>query len=177
LKIPNKGRPAIWAALGVSVFVLLTARPAAGKRQGIAVTVNQTDGSRIRGELIAVRAGSLVIQDEEGPFVFIDVADIKFIEKAKKSALLGATNGFIRFGFIGLIVGDLAAGSKAATPERRTRAILGCLAGGLFGAVTGGLKGVLTKEIETIEIQRYPPEKIGSAMERLSREARIRGLS
>ena len=160
--------------LGATVFLLTTCPSETAERRGIVVSIVKIDGSRIQGELVAVRKDSILLQEENGPTSLIGIAQVKYMEKPKRSALVGAINGAIRYGFIGVVVGDLAAGKKAKEFWQNPSAFYGGAVGALFGAVMGGLRGAPTRAIETIEIQGYPREKIESVLFKLSRDARIR---
>jgi hypothetical protein len=150
-------------------------RTAGAERRGIDVSVVKTDGTRLAGELCAVRRNSIVVQESRGEpgYLFINVSDIRFIERAKISAWLGAATGLLSWGFVGTIAGDVIAYNKPSS-RKRTSAIVGGLIGGSLGAFFGGLKGAPTKRIATIDIENQPPEIVDSALRKLAAAARIR---
>jgi len=160
--------------IGATAIVLISALPAAAERRGIDVSIVKTDGMRIAGELCAVRPNSVVVQDGQGEsgYVFIAVSDIRFIERARISAWLGAATGLLRWGFVGAIAGDVIAFNKPSS-RKRLSAIIGGLIGGSIGAFFGGLKGVPTKRIVTIDIEGQPREVVVSALRKLGAAARI----
>jgi hypothetical protein len=169
-----KTKRALAAAL-TGLLLLGAAGCARGGRRGIAVTVVKLDGARIAGELCAVRPNSVVVQEGSGEsgYVFVGLPDIRYIERFKVSATRGAASGFLRWGFIGTMAGDVAAFEKPSAEKRRS-AILGGLIGGSFGALLGGLKGVETNRIETIDIEGLPREALLERLRKLGRDARIR---
>ncbi len=162
-------------AVGAAALVLGAVRPAAADRRGIDVSVVKTDGTRISGELCAVRANSIVVQESqnESGYIFIEVSDIRFVERAKISAWLGAGTGLLRWGFVGTIAGDVIAFKKPSS-RKRTSAIVGGLIGGSLGAFIGGLKGAPTKRVATIDIESQPRDVVDSALRKLASAARVR---
>ncbi len=167
---------AFWGVLAcAAVLTLGSVRPAAADRRGIDVSVVKTDGTRIAGELCAVRPNSVVVQEGRGEssYIFINVSDIRFIERAKISAWLGAATGLLRWGFVGTIAGDVMAFNKPSS-RKRTSAIIGGLIGGSIGALFGGIKGAPTKRVATIDIEGQPREVVASALRKLGAAARIR---
>lgn len=160
---------------GAAAFALIFPASAAAERRGIDVTVVKTDGTRVAGELCAVRARSVVVRETQGEsgYVFINVPDIRYIERARISALKGAASGALRWGFVGTIAGDVLA-FKKPTPQKRASAILGGLIGGSIGAFFGALKGLPTKGIVTIDIEGQPPDIVEAALRTLAASARIR---
>lgn len=172
----RKKRVAI-ATLISSFFVAGTCPFARAERHGIAISAVLDDKSRTKGELLAVRRSSIVIQEDSGHVTFIDVANIKYIEKAKRSAVVGAVTGFVKFGFIGGVIGDLASASNVYKDTLGSGTVLGSVAGALLGGVLGGIQGAPTNAVETIWIQGIPRDKIDEALVKLSRDARIRNWS
>lgn len=174
LFFPRRGT-ALGCCLFCAAIALIDARPAFAERRGIDVAVVKTDGARIAGELCAVRANSVVVRESQGEsgYVFINVPDIRYIERAKISVLKGAATGLLRWGFFGTIAGDVIA-FKKPSPQKRASAILGGLIGGSIGAFFGGLKGLPTKSIVTIDIQGQPREIVEAALQKLAASARIR---
>lgn len=173
--ISDRRRTALGGALALAAaLTLVSARPASAGRRGIDVAVVKTDGTRITGELCAVRASSVVVRETQGEsgYVFVNVPDIRYIERAKISALKGAAAGLLRWGFIGTIAGDVIAFKKPSS-EKRTSAVLGGLIGGSLGALFGGLKGLPTKSIVTIDIEAQPREIVDQSLRKLAESARI----
>jgi len=161
--------------MGVAAFLLfITGSFAWAERHGIVVSAIMLDKSRVKGELVAVRRDSIVIQEESGHVAFIDVGNIKYIERSRRSALVGALTGVVRFGFIGGIIGDLASATDVYKDTLGPGTMLGGAIGALLGGVLGGIQGAPTNAVETIWIQSMPRKKIDEALVRLSRDARIR---
>jgi hypothetical protein len=158
----------------ITALILITALPASGERRGIDVTVVKIDGAHIAGELCAVRAGSIVVKETEGEsgYVFVNMPEIRYIERAKISALKGAATGLLRWGLVGTIAGDVI-GFKKPSAQKRASAIVGGLIGGSIGALFGGLKGLPTKNIVTIDIESQPRDVVDAALRKLAVLARI----
>jgi hypothetical protein len=161
--------------LCAAVTAVFAALPVSAERRGIDVAVIKTDGTRVAGELCAVRANSVVVRESQGEsgYVFVNVPDIRYIERAKISAFKGAATGLLRWGFIGTMAEDVIAFKKPSA-EKRTSAILGGLIGGSIGAFFGGLKGLPTKSTVTIDIQGQPRDIVEAALRKLAASARIR---
>ena len=132
------------------------------------------DKSRTKGELVAVRRDSIVIQEDSGRIAFIDVGNIKYIERARRSALVGALAGIVKYGFIGGVIGDLTSASNVYKDTLGPGTFLGGAVGALIGGIWGGIQGAPTNAVDTIWIQGFPNEEIKSALLKLSRDARIR---
>jgi hypothetical protein len=161
--------------LVVVIFLLAPCASNEAERRGIVVAIVLNDKSRTQGELIAVRPDAILLQDDDDHIMFINVGNIKYIEKPRKSPLIGAISGVLKYGFIGSIVGDLATATDANKNLLGRGTLLGGVAGILFGGVMGGIQGSPTDAIDTIYIKGYPPELVKSALLKLSRDARIRG--
>jgi hypothetical protein len=167
------------ALLGVLVcaaaLVLGLVRTAAAERRGIDVAVVKKDGTRVSGELCAVRPNSVVVQESLGvsAYTFINVSDIRFIERARISTWLGAATGLLQWGFFGAIAGDVIAFNKPSA-RKRMSAVAGGLIGGSIGALLGALKGAPTKRIATIDIEGQPRDVVVAALRKLGADARIR---
>ena len=174
LNSDRRGAALLGALMIAAAMVSIAGLPAAAERRGIDVTVVKTDGAHVAGELCAVRAGSVVVREIQGEsgYVFINVPDIRYIERAKISALKGAAAGLLRWGFVGTIAGDVI-GFKTPSAQKRASAILGGLIGGSIGALFGGLKGLPTKSIVTIDIESQPRDVVAAALRKLAVSARI----
>jgi hypothetical protein len=167
---------AFWSVFACAAAIALgLVRTADAERRGIDISVVKTDGTRIAGELYAVRPNSVVVQENLGAsaYTFINVSDIRFIEKAKMSAWLGAATGLLQWGFFGTIAGDVIAFHKPSA-RKRMSAIAGGLIGGSIGALLGALKGAPTKRIATIDIEGQPRDVVDAALRKLGADAHIR---
>jgi len=156
----HRHRIAFWSVLACAAALALgLVRTAAAERRGIDVAVVKTDGTRIAGELCAVRPNSVVVQEGQGDasYIFINVSDIRFIERAKISAWLGAATGLLRWGFYRHDCRRrhrLQKAIAAKTSQRDCRRADRWIDRRPFG----GLKGVPTKRIATIDIEGQPRE-------------------
>lgn len=156
------------------IFILTLCPSLEAERRGIIVSIIMIDRSRIQGELVAVRRESIVLQEDSGLISFIDVGNIKYIEKPRRSALIGAIKGILKYGFIGVAVGDFVTATDASKNALGRGTLAGGAAGAFLGGLLGGIQGSSTNAVDTIYVQGYPPEIIKSALLELSRDARIR---
>jgi hypothetical protein len=161
----------------LSLIALLLTLPAglsAKEKRGATLVVTRLDGSRARGELIAVKPDSLLLLNVAGKDETIGLADMKTVKIVRRShagtlALVGSLTG--------AVAGALAFGSD---PEVETAAIV--LAGGLIGAA-GALAGLGVSlgvgADSTFPVAGEPDETVRNFMDKLkgfSREGRIRGF-
>ena len=148
----------------LALSIPLTAK----ERKGADLLIQKTDGTQVRGELIAVKENSLLLMEREsGADVTVDVEDIRVIKILKKSKI--STGSIVGAGFgaaliaLGLIIneGDLGAPGIYAV----------CLAipvgiGALFGIAAGADK--------TIQFEGKSNSEIQKILEKLRKKARVR---
>ena len=160
-------------ALFLVFSVLALSVPLAAKeRKGADLIIQRTDGTQVRGELIAVKESSLLLLDRDtGSDVSVDIGDIGVITIVRKSkALLGAGLGFIVFAGVGALIGH---NEKKATDPDVSSAIYGSIYGGI-GLIIGGLVGFSKGEDKTIRIGRRPESQIKEILNKLQKKARIK---
>jgi hypothetical protein len=144
----------------------------AKERRGARLKIVNKDGTRLEGELIAVKPDSLVLLSLDGRDVSADIAAIDSVQLKTKSKvgwglLIGGAAGVAT----GLIAG-LAVKERGnflddvyiyfSTPF--------C---GLVGLAAGGLTGLLLSQPETIKIGGAGETEIAAAKEKLRKQARI----
>jgi hypothetical protein len=143
----------------------------AKEKKGADLIIQRTDGTHVRGELIAVKENSLLLLEREsGADLIVDMGEIVLITIMRKSkALLGAGIGALIGGGGGVIFagkGDLSdrIGWNRG-PFFAVCAGVGLLIGGIVGAVSGIDKKVKFEGKSDAEIQEI--------LEKLRKKARI----
>ncbi len=157
-------------ALIVSLILLPAALPAKA-RQGASVVVARTDGSKVSGELIAVKQDSLVLLSPIGKDDSVAVADIwavtiKKPSKAGKGFLYGALIGGVAGGVFGAVT-PTDSGYQALAVA--VVAFVGAAAGGLIGLGLGAAAGT----DETINFAGLTEVGRSQALDRLRGLARM----
>jgi hypothetical protein len=129
----------------------------------------------IRGELIAIKQNSLLLLDDEGKDVSVDIEDIKVIRVVKKSQV---GKGVLTGTLIGAGLGVLLGGMLGLKFKGDDRDIL--LAMAFFGAIgvaqgvlVGGIIGAVSKGSKTIQIEGMSDLEISEALDKLRKKARI----
>lgn len=156
-------------------FLVLTTPLTAKERRGAELLVQKTDGQQVKGELIAVKEGSLLLLSSEGADVSVDIGDIKAIIVMKKSKFLkGAINGlFLGGGVVGII--SLSAGGGGSGgfsgPGGMEYVVAGI--GAALGLVIGGGIGAMAGKDKIIKIEAHSEADIANELEKLRKKARI----
>jgi hypothetical protein len=84
------------ASVLVVSFLVLPADLSAKERRGAKIVITRLDGSKVSGELIAVKRDSLLLLNNVGRDESIDLLDVKTVRIVKKSrAGKGALYGFL----------------------------------------------------------------------------------
>jgi hypothetical protein len=125
------------ALLLVFSLMTLSANLYAKERRGAKLRVTKLDGQQIEGELITVKPNSLLLLNNEGKDVSIDIADIKVIRIVKKLGVLnGALVGWLIGGGVGVLLGFMF---PYNTSEINLRPIVYAGLGGGVGILLGGI--------------------------------------
>jgi hypothetical protein len=149
---------------------------AAGGKSGSRLEIRTMDGSKINGELLAVKGTNLLLMtasDASGKLVSID--EVQTIRIVHKSMLLrGAGVGLLTGAGTGALIG-LASGNDRSGWFRvsagQKAAFLGVFlggAGGLFGGILGGISGM----DRTIQVAGTDSAAKARILAKLSRRAR-----
>jgi hypothetical protein len=151
--------------------VLLLSMPLAAKeRKGADVIVQKKEGIQVRGELIAVKAHSLLLLEREsGGDVTVDIDDISGIRIVKKSKILigGGLGAIICGGGLWLY------GSTQSTFDFYDNwPILALVAAG--GLVIGGIIGAVVGIDRIIQTEGKPDAEIQKILEKLRKKARVK---
>lgn len=156
------------ALLLLSLPTLLSAR----ERRGADLVITLKDGQMVTGELIAVKASSLLLLTPAGKDESIDVAGIREIKVAKKSqALKGAL-----YGFLAGAVGGMALAYAVRETEESVKPIIypvGAVAGGAAGGLIGLGIGALAGKAKTIRLEGTSESALNDILVDLRTMARI----
>ena len=175
----KKGKKFI-ALFFVFSLMMLSVNLYAKERRGAKLIVIKKNRQLIEGELITVKANSLLLLDSgTGADVSVDIKDIVVITIVKKSkTLVGATYGALAGGGTGAIVGTLI-GKPAPIILSSMGAEESTILGGIFfgfiiGAVCGGLIGAYAGADKKILLEGMTDLEIREALDKLRKKARIR---
>lgn len=134
-------------------ILLLSGNMFAKERKGAGLIIQKTDGTQVRGELIAVKENSLLLMERDsGADVTVDIGDIKVINIVKKSK---AGAGILIGGAIGAFVGYLT----YSKPESEGWINfdfgpgMNAAGGGGLGALIGLIIGAVAGTDRTIQIE------------------------
>ena len=157
-------------------ILLLSGNMFAKERKGADLIIQKTDGTQVRGELIAVKENSLLLMDRDTSILMsIDIGDIRVIEAVKKSKLWkGAGLGFLAGAATGALYGrinqPLYISSKYYYVQEYYFGAIGALACGIIGGLIGASVG---KEV-TIQIEGKSDSEIQEILENLRKKARVK---
>jgi hypothetical protein len=146
----------------------------AQKRQGVQLEITKTDGTEIKGELIAVKENLLLLMDSlSGGDVSTDIREVRKIVIINESRFKnGLLYGLLWGGSVGAIIGFASYG-KGDWFSRTDQTVIASLVFGGAGVVIGGLAGLSSGINETIKIEGSPPEKLALIREKLRKKARF----
>ena len=159
-------------------MLLLSGNMFAKERKGADVIIQKTDGTQVRGELIAVKQTSLLLLEREsGADVTVNVGDVSVITIAKK---WNAGNGFLIGSIVGAVSGAGFAAYMMANPIfGESEFLVGAFIGTtLFsGLVVGGI-GILISGLSSkdkiIQFEGMSDLEIQEILEKLRNKARVR---
>lgn len=157
------------------VFSILTlSMPLTSKeKKGAELIIQKTNGSKVEGELIAVKENSLLLKLSYSSFdVSTNIAEVKIVTIIKKPKTeLGALVGFLTGGSIGALLACTSKGWGGGTT--RAIAVTGVLYG-LFGAIIGGGIGGGIRGDKTIIFEGKSDSEIQEILEKLREKARVK---
>ncbi len=141
-------------------------------RQGAELIVIKIDGQQIMGELITVKSKSLLLLDNKGKDVSVDIANIRIItivnkSKAGKGALYGLLTGIIAGGVYKLAREGIV--GQGPSPSWLDGFILFGLPAVIIFAIIGAVAGT----DETIQIEGMTDSEIQKALDKLRKKARV----
>jgi hypothetical protein len=147
----------------------------AKEKTGADLIIQKTDGTQVRGELIAVKKNSLLLLERySGSDVSVDISDIQGIIMKKSRLLLGASLGFLTgvgLGALGTEIGwDIWSWAPKDTKTKyRIMAWVGAICG-LLGALIGT---AIANDSEVFEFERKSDPEIHEILESLRKKARV----
>jgi hypothetical protein len=167
----------------VPVFVLLgllflvSDSSAKEKSNGALILVQNIDGQRIEGELLAVKDTSLILMDSGNlSGITEDIHDIRTIQILKKSKLFkGLGYGLLIGGGSGALIGLLSGSDQEGFLRFSAgeKALMGGIGFAILGAPIGGIWGAIEGIDETISLEGRSPEEIKRILNKLSLLARF----
>ena len=168
----------------ISLFLVFSILALSGnlfakERRGDELIIQKTDGTQVRGELIAVKQTSLLLLEQDsGADVTVDIGDIGIIKTVKKSKLwIGAGYEFL----IGIVIGAIVGVTLFDDPTSREItaegwAAIGALVGGGVGLLIGGIIGAASRKDKTIQIEGKSDSEIQEILEELRKKARVKNF-
>lgn len=171
-----------WEKLTVLILVLslviLSANLSAAVRKGVNITISKTSGEEVSGELITVKRDSLLLLDlETETDITVNLNVIDLIKVNNKSLMFEMGLGFgllaaaARLSLHSTLEKDLA-NTEGATEHQVQEIWLW----GVVGVGAGILAGAVFGIDKSIQIQGKSDAAIQSALEKLSKKARVKGI-
>lgn len=156
----------------VSLIILVAVAPASaqpGQRRGAEIVVTRLDGTRVAGELIAVKPDSILLLAREAD-VSVGLADIRSVRIVRRSPIVLLT-----------VAGFLAAsGAVGLTSEPADEwGWFGAALAGVGGGIAGLASGLISDRDRRPDLVTGPDAPPGSldGLKRFSREGQLGGLS
>ena len=146
----------------------------AKERQGVQLEITKTDGTKIEGELIAIKQDSTLLL----PAGSIDVSEVKIIKIRKGSNdWPGFVLGFLAVGTVGgglsyFVYTDWGGKNVYKKDAYKTGVIVGAI-GGLVGGLLGAGIWNSSHKNEIFQIEGKPQEEIMAVLEKLRTQARF----
>jgi len=150
----------------------------AKEKKGADLIIKKTDGTQVRGELIAVKQNSLLLLERDsGVDWTIDTVDTQAITIKKKSHLLEWSAAGLLLGTgVGFMIGSSLESydSSAWNLTEGMPTAAGTIVGGAIGLVAGVAVGLATKESKTIQVEAKSDSEIQKILEELRKKARVK---
>jgi hypothetical protein len=161
----------------LGLFFLVSDSSAKEKSNGALILVQNIDGQRIEGELLAVKDTNLVLLDS-GNLCGIteDIHGIRTIQILKKSKFFkGLGYGLLIGGGSGALIGLLSGSDQEGFLRFSAgeKALMGGIGFAILGAPIGGIWGAIEGIDETISLEGRSPEEIKRILNKLSLLARF----
>jgi hypothetical protein len=150
----------------------------ARERKGADLIIQKTDGTQVRGELIAVKEDSLLLLEREsGADVTIEIVDTKAITVKKRHVL-----EWTAAGLVGGTLGGFLIGQSLESPYdpngwnffRGYPTAVGTIVGSAIGLVIGIVVGISIKGAKTIQIKGKSKSMTQEIFEDLRKKARVK---
>jgi len=152
----------------------------ANEKRGADLIILRTDGTQVRGELIAVKQNSLLLMEREsGADVTVEIVDTQAITIKKKSYVLEWTVASLLVGTgVGFMIGS-SLESNDSSAWNLTEGIptaAGTVIGSAIGLGAGLVVGLATKKSYPIQFEGKSDSEIKEILEELRKKARIKNV-
>lgn len=146
------------------------------EKKGADLTIQRIDKIRVRGELIAVKQGSILLLEKySGADMTIGFRDIGVIKIMKKSkALATSLAGLLLGGAVGYVIGYSVVSENDILFSKEEGGGMGAAIGGVSCALVGVGIGLALGADKTIQIEGKSDAEIQEIMEKLRKKARIK---
>ncbi len=170
-------RLVVVSSAAVLLLASCASMPIQAPGRGATIEVRLRDGRTMAGELIAIRAGTIVILDAKGRDGSAALAECRSVvlrtfTRGAPGAAIGAGKGLLYAGSAGFLLGALTPGHFGIPLETglMVGGILGAI-GAVYGALKGGYDGVPRSR----DVIDFPSDGTGieSAVERLRKASRF----
>ncbi len=164
-------------AAAAAFLTLSLAMPSVAKenRKGAVVLVQKKDGQVVKAELLAVKAGQLILMDSSTfSDVTCDVDDIRSIRVVKKAKVWkGLGLGILTGGAAGSSLGLLSGNDKPGlfSPPAGLKALIYGVGLAAIGGIIGGISGALAGIDESVELEGRSSRDIESILSKLDKQA------
>ncbi len=167
----------ITAMLSISLLMTVHGYLMANHGQGAEIIIQRKDGQLVRGELIAVKKKSLLIQDSQNRLdETIKIMDVKLITVEKKAKILRNSGLGLITGAAGGVLGTLGIYEMFQLPYSwgfKDKAKRMAIISGVGGMIAGGILGIIAGIDEPILLEGKSELEIKEILEKLHKKARI----
>ncbi len=174
----NRKGERIIALILVFSLVALSGNLMAAERKGVKLVIQKTDGQEIVGELVTVKRDALLIIDAETEMdttINLNIIDVIKVDNKSLMFELGI-GGFLLVGATRLSLHSslerVDKGDETATAHQ----VQDTWKWGVMGAGVGVLAGAVFGLDKLIRIQGESEANVQSALEKLSKKARVKGI-
>lgn len=170
-------RKIIPVILSVSLLITVHGHLMANKGRGAEIIIQKSDGQLVRGELIAVKKKSILIQNSQTRFdETIKIMDVKLITVEKKAKILRNSALGLITGAAGGVLGNVGIHEMFQLPYSwgfKESAKKMAIISGVGGMIVGGILGIIAGIDKAIRIEGKSEAEIEEIMETLRKKARI----
>lgn len=168
----------ITALILVISLLMLSGNLSAAIRKGVKLVIQTTDGQEVVGELVTVKRDSLLLMNAETrEDTTVNLSDIDVIVVDNKSlAFEMGMGGFLLAGAARLVMHSAVEKDKSNTEGATEHQLQDVFFIGAAGGVAGVIFGLVAGINKTIQIQGESEADIKTAMAKLSKKARVKGI-
>lgn len=166
------------ALILVFSLVALSGNLMAAERKGVRLVIQKTDGQEIKGELVAVKRDSLLILDAETETdtnINLNIIDVITVDNKSLMFEMGVGASLLA-GAARLSLHSVFQKAEETEEEATVHHLYKVLTWGAIGGGVGLVAGAFFGINKTIRIQGESDADIQSALEKLSKKARVRGI-